>query len=225
MKFLKPEDLLKRTPKSGIRIKIMSEQEKSEYMKIYNIYRKFYTEYIIEKFNLKKYDSQISESNLKFEVLEEKRLDIYQYFSSDILKYFYVRNNIYVERLSEEHKKFLLEKFEKKDFKYDEKTKEIIKNTYRDIIYEGDIDNKKKATISYGPESAPFFAPKDAIVIGVRYDKAKNIKLFTDNQDGIITKQTEFLFSILNTMNKKFNEASSVPTSIIRYDDYSIIKK
>ena len=60
---------------------------KSDYL----MYRKLFTQYIIEKLNLKKYDDEIAESKLNFIEVKEKQMDIYQYFSKDKLKYFYKR--------------------------------------------------------------------------------------------------------------------------------------
>ena len=78
---------------------------------VYLLYRKLFTEYIIEKTELKKYDEEIKNSNLNFIPVEEEKMDIYQYFSCDILKYFYIRNNLYLEKLDKKDINFLEKKF------------------------------------------------------------------------------------------------------------------
>ena len=68
--------------------------EKDDYIKLYNLYRSLLTEYIIDTLELKKYDEKILKSNLNFKQTNKEEMDSYQYFSSEELKYLYIRNNI-----------------------------------------------------------------------------------------------------------------------------------
>ena len=52
---------------------------------LYNIYRRFYTEYLIKKLRLLDYDKLLQELNI-----ENNDLDFYKRYSSDYLKYIFI---------------------------------------------------------------------------------------------------------------------------------------
>ena len=77
------------------------------YLSLYTSYMKSFTEYLIKNTNIKKYDDELLSSNLKFYPVLYNNKDVYQKLNQNLLKYFYIRNNIYITRLSKEELKFL----------------------------------------------------------------------------------------------------------------------
>lgn len=48
------------------------------------------------------YDKSIDDSGYKFKPVDPLMMDYYQYMSAMNLKYLYLRNNLYIEKLSKE---------------------------------------------------------------------------------------------------------------------------
>jgi len=195
---------------------------KKEYIELYNIYRFFMTKYIIEKLNLKEYDKKIKNSKCNFIPVETERMDVYQFFSCDELEYIYIRNNVYIERLSDKEIALLKEKIKNNDYSFDESIVDLIENTYQKIIFEDIMKNGKKYQITYGPDSSNYFARNDSLVLGIRYDEFAETKLTDEEWKKQNQKQMEFLRKIINEMINEFENKINVPINIIKYDDYSV---
>ncbi len=198
----------------------MNNSDTKEILELYNIYRELFTEYVIDKLDLIKYDEKIKKSELNFIPIKLNKMDIYQYFSKDVLKYFYIRNDIYVNKLTEEEKSFLIKKKNNNNYNLDEKTKKIIEDSYKRVIYYGENKKNEKINIFYGPLSIQFSAPIENIVIGVRYDEFNTNGLTDDEWENLYNSQNEYLYKIMEEIENKSKEIS-----VIRYDEFSIIPK
>ena len=69
------------------------------YFKLYNTYLSLFYD-ILNDNGLNSFDNDLENSNLHFNQVEKEDMDMYQ--SNSIFKYFYVRNNLYLEKLSNE---------------------------------------------------------------------------------------------------------------------------
>ena len=228
MKFnrLYDEDLKTIYPNcTNISLDNMPENQKKKYLLLYNMYRKLFTVYIMQKLKLKSYDKKIEKSELGFTANKKQDMDIYQYFSSDILKYFYIRNNIYIEKLNKKEIDFLEKKIQSKNYELDDETMQIIESSYRRVIFEDVLKNGELCKTLYGPNSSNFFADNNAIIIGVRYDEFAENKLNDDEWDELHQQQVEFLESLITRMNKNLNSNSAVPIEILEYSEFSIIPR
>lgn len=228
MKFnrLYEEDLKTIYPNcTNISLDNMPENQKKKYLLLYNMYRKLFTIYIMQKLKLKSYDKKIEKSELGFTANKKQDMDIYQYFSSDILKYFYIRNNIYIEKLNKKEIDFLEKKIQSKNYELDDETMQIIESSYRRVIFEDVLKNGELCKTLYGPNSSNFFADNNAIIIGVRYDEFAENKLNDDEWDELHQQQVEFLESLITRMNKNLNSNSAVPIEILEYSEFSIIPR
>lgn len=206
-------------PKMENDLKINHDGEIINYIKLYNAYRELFTEYIEKKLELKKYDEKIIKSKLNFHRIQSENMDIYQYFSCEVLKYIYVRNNIHIERLTKEDKIFL--ELQSGNVKLNKETITFVERTYEKIIFEDILKSGEICMIQYGPNSSNFFARNDAVVIGIRYDKFVEQEI-NNNWDRSNEKQREFLFELMQEMNKEFKEKLKVPVVVIEYDDLSV---
>lgn len=228
MKFkeLNFDDLNTAYPKStNIELSSFLEDERKEYLSLYNLYRRLFSEYIIKKIDLKLFDEKIVNSELGFTPLSNEKMDIYQYFSSDELIYLYIRNNIYIEKLTKEQVKFLKQRIKSKNFTLDKEAEKLIEDSYQKVIFEDLLQDGKKYNILFGPDSKSFLAPNNSIVIGFRYDEY--------NKDGLDDgawfekhiSQIKFLKEIFDEMQEVFNEKLPEGTKIINYNDMSIIPR
>ena len=160
-----------------------------------------------------------------FNPVAEEKMDIYQYFSTDELKYFYIRNNIYVEKLNEDERNFFENKLKSKNLELDLETEKMMEETYKKVILEDLTKKHDKYKVLFGPDSKSFFANNDSIVIGFRYDEFNNDGLDDDAWFDRFLKQKQLLNSTINEMNEKFKEKISNEVTIIRYNDASVIPR
>ena len=73
----------------------------SDYLQEYSLYIYLLLQYLLKTTDIKKYDDLLANDKHNFIPLKQEEMDIYQKLCSSIFKYFYIRNNIYIERLSE----------------------------------------------------------------------------------------------------------------------------
>lgn len=223
-KTIQESDLETIFPNTGeILIDEQSEQSKKNYISLYNLYRGLFTQYIVDKLDLEKYDNLITRSGLNFQETDPEYMDVYQYFTSQNIKYFYIRNNIYIERLDEEELNFLKNKLIKQEMVMDDETISFIEKTYQKLIFEDFLKNGEKCMIQYGPDSSSFFARNDSIVIGVRYDEFADTELSDKEWERLNYMQSDFLYSLIKKMNGYFKGRTEVPIYILKYDDMSVI--
>lgn len=201
----------------------MNKDEESLYLQLYNFYRKLFSEYWIKKLNLKKYDKIISESSVKIQKNKEENMDIYQYFTANVLDYFYLRNNIYVERLNEKEKSFLVKKIKNKHYDLDDETQKMIECTYQKVILEDILGTGEKCITSFGPDNRRFFFDNGGIVIGINYDKYGDIDETLDEEKSIdlLEKQEEFINLLLQKMESEYKKIQT-PIKIIEYNEFCI---
>lgn len=201
---------------------VMSEEMKNEYVELYSLYSSLFVDYLIKEFKLNEYDEKVQNSNLIFNNINEKDMDIYQYLSRNKLKFFYVRNNLHVEKLKKEENEYLKEKIEKSDFELDEKSENIIKNTFKDIIFEDLVKDGSVYDILYGPNSSSFLAPNNSLVLGFRYDEFKYDELNDEEWYDLNKKQGEYMSFLFNQLKVDLEENTKMPVNIIKYTEYSV---
>ena len=223
LKKLKEDELETIFPNSGtINLKKMKEEEKKQYILAYNLYRKLFTEYVVDKLELKKYDNKIVNSDLKFKSVNEENMDIYQYCSSNELKFLYIRNNIYIEHLTEKEKEFLMNRLKNNREDLDAEAKQFIENTYEKTIFEDIGKDGKKYITFYGPDSSNFTARNDSLILGMRYDEFDYNGLNDEAWDELHIKQLTYLPEMFYKLVVEQKNKLSVPIVILQYNDFSI---
>ena len=209
-----------------IQFNTMSLDERKRYVKLYNLYRKCFTEYIINKLNLKYYDDKILNSNLNFKAVNKKDMDIYQYFSSDELKYLYIRNNIYLENLTEDERLFLNNLLNDKNYEFDKRIETFIEETYERVIFENICKDDKEYMVFYGTNAECYMASNKSFILGLRYDDFT----FEDTNEELWEKQyekqtLEFLPKLISEMKKKFEKELKTSVQIMKYNEFSVTKR
>lgn len=153
--------------------------------------------------------------------LEEKDMDIYQYLSSN--PFFYIRNTLYIERLSKECLQYFL--LHNDEEVLDPQMEQIISSTYKEIIAYRNFDNET-FEISYGPISPSYNALNTSLVLGIRFRE--------ENSDDYPTEDEWFedycnRREVVENIKEEFeNNASQVlncDVKVIEYFQESIKKK
>ena len=190
-------------------------------------YKVLLDNYLLNKLGLSEVDYKIINSGLSFVPIDIDDMDFYQKFSSMGLKYLYLRNNIYINKLSLDD----MEKIENLSVnqmqKPSSKLMTLIEDTFKDVIdakpYDADqnVDYMK----CYGLDSDEYWVKSNELVIGVRYDE------FADNGLGEgddwfdnYNKQLEFLGKLMLDLEKSCSEVLNMKVNLLYYDEASVMR-
>lgn len=190
-------------------------------------YKVLFEKYLMVKIPLKDMDNKIINSGLSFVSVVDDKMDFYQKFSSMGLKYIYLRNNLYVYKLSlnDIDKVVNLSKEELENPSGE--LMSFIEETYKDVIDARPLDEDVSIDYRkcYGIDSDDYWIKSDELVIGVRYDE------FADNGLGEDDKwmdnynnQLEFLGNLMVEMEKTCSDVLGLKVNFLYFDDTSIRK-
>ena len=154
------------------------------------------------------FDNDLENSNLHFNQVEKEDMDMYQ--SNSIFKYFYVRNNLYLEKLSNEDIENLLSN--------DSNKKDIVLRTFKDII---NIDDGYK--VCYGPDTDNFWYDSDILVLGFRFLEFSDNGLSDEAWEEEFYKKRTYLNNMFSSLEASLTEKLGLKVKICEYDEYSII--
>lgn len=200
----------------------LNENQKENYLKLYQCYSNFLYQYMMKKLELKKYDDMILESDNNFKSVSVENMDLYQYLGNKYLKYFYIRNNLYIERLNNDEKNYLQMKMNMNPDGYDERVETFIEKTYSKVCVEN-TDLTSKVNINYGPDAYSFFKPDNAFIIGYRFDDYYKDDNTTDEE--WVEQNNDRLFELELTemgLNRVFKDKLLIPVCVQKYNDFSV---
>ena len=198
----------------------LSGSQKEEYLKLYEYYNRALVKYLCLKADLQRYDDTLKSLSINIKKVDENDMDIYQLLSSQQLTFLYIRNNLYLDRLTPDELTFLKEKMLTQQM--DNEVMDFIAKTFKKVI----ASNDKMSHTFYGPEEYPFVAPVNALVIGMRFDeefkapKEKN-KVWKANN----SKAIQALEIIKRAMQEEIAEKIDYPVCAIKYNSSSIQKR
>ena len=200
----------------------LNDIDKKTYLDLYLLYSNLLYKYLIPKLNLKIYEKMMVNARNHFENVKEDDMDFYQYLARDYLKYFYIRNNLYIERLTEDELDFLKKKLASNNQDLDSKTIDFISKTYPKVIAEKlDLNNTK---VSYGPDNYDFYQDSKALVIGVRFNEYYMQEGETEAEWDKKYDNREFELDNITFPLKRTLDNFEVKGVVVRYNDFSVDK-
>ena len=202
-------------------IEKLNEEEMNLYLKMYETYSDFLYEYLIKILGIKVYDEMLENSKNTFVEVIKEQMDIYQLLGSKYLKFYYIRNNLYIERLDNLDKEFLKKKID--DRKYDMEVEKFIEKTYKLVISENTNSNKK-FNINYGPsDHIQFYKPDNALVIGYRFndyyqreDESEKEWIENNNKRQFELELKEMI------LTRKYENMLEIPICLQKYNIFSV---
>lgn len=191
----------------------MSPESQESYLKLYSLYNNLLIQHLIKKYNLNLYDEMIQNSKRNFKKVDTNDMDIYQYTSSKYLNYLYIRNNIYIEKLSKEELLYLSNTKEILDYN----NEQFIEKTYKKIILENEYT-------MYGPDNPKYFKKPNTLVIGLR---CKSIDLNNDSDDELdnFLSQQQYLKLFIPELSRQLNDRNLDSIEVIEYNNSSVEKR
>jgi len=188
------------------------------YVKIYLAYKNLLEYYLFTRLNLNKYDNALNSCGLTFPSVEKSCMDFYQIFSKHLGNYFFLRNNLYIERLSKEDLLYISNLITSDSMDMEEAMR-FIERTYKEIIRE---NPQELFCYQFSALSGEYVLRDGTIVIGFRYDHFKDANS-SDNWESLYLSRKKFVFSLLAEINESL-QASGESIVINEYDDNNSIK-
>ena len=197
--------------------------EVQEYLNLSTLYRTLLNEYI-KQLGLGSYEEAIKNSGLNFVPIQLSEQDFYQYYNNCELTYYYIRNNIYLNRLTEEEYNYLKEKSKSQDYALNNVDITFLSNTFRKVIPEIHENVEEPFITNFGPIDGNFFAENRAIVIGFRYNKLYENDIDSQSFATNYERQKDFYLSLNGQLESELQQKLNMPVKVIEYDESSIIK-
>lgn len=191
----------------------MSLESQESYLKLYKLYNNLLVQYLIKKYNLNLYDEMIQNSKRNFKKVDTNDMDIYQYVSSKYLDYLYIRNNIYIEKLSQEELLYLSSTKEL----LDSNNEQFIEKTYKKVIFENEYT-------MYGPDNSKYLKKPNTLIIGLRY-KSIDLNNDSDNELDNFLSQQQYLKLFIPELSRQLNNRNLDSIEVIEYNNSSVAKK
>lgn len=202
--------------------KIEIENTDEQFLGVYSLYNKLVVDYLDKNLKLSDFDNHFKNNELNYIKVNDNDMDIYQYLSSDFLNYFYIRNNLHLERLDNDEYKFLINKSLNNDDSLDETSEMFINKTIKKVLSES-LDGEYE--INYGPSNPKFYAQTNSLVIGFRYDEFNNEGVSDEVWDNNHEKQIDDIFQTFLDLEIQAENFKLMPVKIIQYNEYSVKKK
>lgn len=220
--FIDEEYLLLERPNIREECNIKSDEEMNNYIISYNVYSNLLIQFLIKKYHLLDVDKQLEKRKELFPEVPNLKKDLYQYLAIGYLKYFYLRNKIYIERLNKDELNYLFSIYKAGDLSLSDANEKFIETTYLKTIIE--TPDVKGININYGPDNLKFFKPSNAIIIGVRYNQFHNM----ENSENLFTSfaSSEGQLQILSDfLEYRIKQETELPFYVIKYDEFSVNSK
>lgn len=189
------------------------EKPNQRYFELTNKYKRLLENYLLKHLPLEQIDTNMRKDDLGFIPIETPDMDFYQATSGMGLNYIYLRNNLYIEKLSEEALT-VLESMKNGE----EEAEHFIKQTMKEVVYPYNEDNHM---LFYGPENGNFLVDSASIVIGIRhneFDVELEDEEFKENflEKQNIIAQVSLVVSICGI------QALDIPVVMIQYNEFSV---
>lgn len=191
-----------------------------KYANIYSKYRYGLESYLNKLLNIDELDRDILNSKFNYCKVKLEDKDFYQKFSS--LNYVYLRNNLYIERLSGEdlEKIYLLDINNTNDFN---ELVEIVKRTCLLVISEFlDDNNNRLIPFSRISDDMNMMVNNKTIVYGIRFDEFSNSKELGEKWLDNFFDQHEYLNYLINNKKKEIIKNTGIVVNFMFYNQYNV---
>ncbi len=186
---------------------------------IFSTYVKYMYEYLLKNTNIREVDNLFEICfEFDFPTISEEYMDNYQKLASEYLKYFYVRNDININNLTDEEKAFIAKRIQEGRLNYDDEINLFIERTLPKVIL---LSNEKLGDhflVNYGPASAEYYlVPNTSLVIGFRYSEYVDYDLSEyENQQRYMNRE-KFTEEQCTKLGQKMSNDLKIKVRVLEY--------
>ena len=142
----------------------------ADYATVQNMYKAILLPWLVDKLGLASYDAQLAQQGIAAAPEEQMPFALYaQRYAGVDLSYLYIRNNFFVERLTQDHINLFLDHADDPSFASDPDLNQIVSATYPDVIKFLDTDD-----VLTGFDMSGDLFDNDAVVVELVYHVADN---------------------------------------------------
>lgn len=200
---------------------IENNQLNKKYYTVLNNYKVLLESYLCWKLSLKDYDDRLSNSELSFIPIKPENMDFYQYYSTMGLKYIYLRNDLSIEKLSNEDIETILKINLSELTTISGELLNLIEGTYKNVIDNNKDTNVKKINC-YGIDIESFWIDSKQLVFGVRYNEFPDSQLDENAWEENYFKQVTYVNNLLKEMSEKCSNIIGDKVNFLKYNDHII---
>ena len=171
------------------------------------MYKEQFEKYLLSKVNLVEYDNSITNSNLDFGLCNNYKLpsNLDEFLN---LKYIYILNKFYIEKLSKEELNILVNGNE-------QDKEQLINNTYKKILLYGDDPNKKVKINYNNTDIYEDYSNNDELVIGIFYGSNNNKYNTEEDYLDNYNKKKEFMKELSQRLKEEIKLKLDLNTNVI----------
>lgn len=196
--------------------------------RFYTLYKNY--QLLLEKFFLRElplaeYDDRFFHSGLHFTAVKPEDMDIYQSLSGMNLRYFFLRNILHVEKLSDEDIQMIVSMDAKELYDPSEETMNFIRKTYQWVLCINRDGDDTTYMVCYGTDRDYFWHDSRELIFGFRYDE------YADNGLGQNEEWLENHFAQYTMTSITFGELQNVCSEtlamkvhFLKYDEVSVMR-
>ena len=118
----------------AIEKKLIINDDSKIYTSVQKLYIKCFEQILLSKVDLKKYEERIENSKCNIGPVKVKNKTYYHNLSSMNLKFIYIRNFFYVEKLNENDLSIMIQKVNNNNYEVDNALMDIVNRTYKDVL-------------------------------------------------------------------------------------------
>lgn len=221
MIYLDEEYYLSRFPKTDDVFENLDDESKKVFLTRYSVYTNFLYDYLLHKTDIKNHDDEIKNNQEhSFKTVNETKMDMYQFLAKGKLNYYYVRNNLYLSKLSEEEIKFLDDRIASNNMAYDKDVEDFIGKTVKKTI---SFSDDKNISMNYGPsDSSMYIVENGTIIIGQRVDEYVNYDLNNYENQMKYMRRNIFLGADADELKTSIAGDLGISVSVIKYVDETV---
>ena len=141
-------------------------QLNADYATVQNMYKAILLPWLVDKLGLAPYDSQMAQEGIVAVPQETMPFALYAQRCAGVdLSYLYIRNNVFVERLNQDHINLFLDHANDPGFTSDADLNQIVTDTYPDIIKL--LNTDQEVQTGFDMSANRFY--NDAVVVQLMY--------------------------------------------------------
>lgn len=190
------------------------EKPNQRYFALTNKYKRLLENYLLKYLPLEQIDTNMRKDDLGFVPIKTPDMDFYQATSGMGLNYIYLRNNLYIEKLSEEALAAL------ESMKNEAEAELFIKQTLKDVVYPYNEDNH---ILFYGPENGNFLVDSASIVIGIRHNEF-DVELEDEEFKENLLEKQNIIAQVSLVVSICGIKALGLPVLMLQYNEFSVSK-
>ena len=189
------------------------------YFLLYKNYRMLLDKYLLQLLPLKGIDDILINSALSFIPVKGDNMDFYQQSSSMNLKFIYLRNDTYVEKLSNDDIDFIVNLSEENLLNPSSDALNLIKRTFNYVIDSNFNNDDVVINKCYGLDIDKYWIDSCELVFGIRYDVFNDNGLSDEEWSDNYFNQCSFLEKLISEFELKCSGILNIGVNFLTYDD------